>query len=466
MQIPIINGIYTNAAPNFRTSYPRNLQVIPKSTGISDAYLRPADGIVELGTGPGIDRGGISWLGVCYRVMGTKLVNILEDGTTTVLGDVGGTTQVTFDYSFDRLGIASNKKLFYWDGTALTQVTDPDLGVVIDVLWIDGYWMTTDGENLVVTDLNDPYQVNPLKYGSSEVDPDPVVALLKLKNEVYALNRNTIEVFNNVGGSLFPFQVIPGAQVQKGCIGTHACCVHADSIAFMGSGRNEAIAIYLALNGQTLKISTREIDQILDGYTESELSFAVVESRVSDGNNFLLIHLSEQTLCYDSEASKVAQEHVWTTLTSSVVGLGIYRSRNLVWCYNKWLTADPTSTLHGVLLTTISSHYGDTIGWDFGTTIIYNKSAGVIFNQLELVCLSGRVAVDVDPVIWTSYSLDGETWSQERACRVGKRGKRNLRIAWLQQGNMSNWRIQKFRGTSDSHLAMARLEAQLEPLYV
>jgi hypothetical protein len=29
---------------------------------------------------------------------------------------------------------------------------------------------------------------------------------------------------------------------------------------------------------------------------------------------------------------------------------------------------------------------------------------------------------------------------------------------------MQQWRIQKFRGTSDAHLVIARLEAQLEPL--
>jgi len=28
----------------------------------------------------------------------------------------------------------------------------------------------------------------------SEVDPDPIVGLIKLRNEVYVLNRHTIEV--------------------------------------------------------------------------------------------------------------------------------------------------------------------------------------------------------------------------------------------------------------------------------
>jgi hypothetical protein len=242
MQIPILSGIFTDNGPDFRTSYPVNLVPTPKQSGISTGYLRPGDGIVANGTGPGADRGGINWRGELYRVMGTKLVEISSAGVVTILGDVGGPVDelVTFDYSFSELAIASGGRLYYWDGLTLVQVTDPDLGVVLDVVWVDGYFMTTDGEFLVVTELTDPTQVNPLKYGSSEVDPDPVVALLKLRNEVYALNRNTIEVFDNVGGTLFPFQRIDGAQIQKGVVGTFACCVFEETIAFLGSGRNEA----------------------------------------------------------------------------------------------------------------------------------------------------------------------------------------------------------------------------------
>ena len=85
MQIPILNGIYTDEASDFRTSYPRNLIPVPKSQGISQGYLRPADGIVEFGDGPGLDRGGINWDNVCYRVMGTKLVSIDLDGNATLI---------------------------------------------------------------------------------------------------------------------------------------------------------------------------------------------------------------------------------------------------------------------------------------------------------------------------------------------------------------------------------------------
>jgi len=76
---------------------------------------------------------------------------------------------------------------------------------VVDFVWVDGYFFTTDGEFLITTDINNPTSVNPLKYASSELDPDPVNALIKFKNEVYALNRHSIEVFNQHRWYWIPF---------------------------------------------------------------------------------------------------------------------------------------------------------------------------------------------------------------------------------------------------------------------
>lgn len=467
MQIPILNGIYADEAADFRTAYPRNLVPVPKGQGISNGYLRPASGIVAAGAGPGQGRGGINWNGQTYRVMGSKLVRVASDGSVTILGDVGaGSGQVSMDYGFDRLAIAVNKALFYWDGETLARVTDPDLGEVLDVMWIAGYFMTTDGVSLVVTELNDPMSVNPLKYGSSEADPDPVVAVDELRNEAYAFNRYSIEAFQNIGGDLFPFQRIDGAEVPRGVIGTHAYTEYLSTFAFVGSARNEAPAVWLMTAGDSSKLSTREVDQTLEAYTEEQLALCVLEKRVDKGHQHLFLHLPDQCLVYDAAASQITGEPVWFTLTSSIVGNATYRARNLVWCYDRWNCEDPTSTALGTLVDHISSHYGQINGWECNTAILYNEGNGAIINNLELVALTGRVPAGTNPVVWTSYSLDGETWSQERATSAGKLGRRDQRIAWRRQGRIRNWRIQKFRGTSDSHISIARLEAELEPLYV
>jgi hypothetical protein len=86
-------------------------------------------------------------------------------------------------------------------------------------------------------------------------------------------------------------------------------------------------------------------------------------------------------------------------------------------------------------------------------------------HELELVCLTGRIALGANPVIWTRYSDDGVTWSQERATAAGKQGQRRKRIAWRTLGQVASWRIQRFRGDTTAHLSMVRLEAQVEGLF-
>lgn len=468
MQIGALSGIYTDSgAPDFRTSYPRNLIPVAKPQGISQGYLRQAEGLRQFGAaaGPGTDRGGINWNGRMYRVMGTKLVTVDALGNITVLGDVGGSTQVTMDVGFDRIGIASGGNLYYWTGTAFSQNTSPNLLTVKDVKFFGGYWMTTDGSFIVVTNLNDPYTVDPLKYGSLDADPGPIQAVNELRNEVYAFGRYVIAVYQNVGGIGFPFQSVPGALVPKGILGTHTYCSIGDTFVFMGSGRNEAPAIYRMVPADTEKISTREIEQILLGYSESVLAQAVMEVRVDKGQQLVYLHLPDQTWVYDTIGSRMAGEHIWYQLTSSVVGPGIYRGRNLVRCYDKWLCGDPATSNLGQLVDDVSSHYGSVNGWDFGTSVLYNEGNPAILLELELVALTGRVALGPEPVVWTSYSTDGQTWSQERPIKAGSQGNRNKRIAWRNLGRVQHWRVQRFRGTSDTHIAIARIEAKIEAFF-
>ncbi len=467
MKVPILNGIYTDKNADFRTSYPRNMVPVPKETGINTGYLKPADGIKTFADGVGVDRGGINWNGICYRVMGTKLVSVAANGVVTILGDVGSSNMVVMDYSFDRLAINSGTRLYYWKPDApLIQVTDADLGKVYDMLWIDGYFVTTDGEFLVVTELNDPLEVNPLKYGSSEIDPDPIERILKLRNEIHALNRYTTEVFRNVGGSNFPFQRVDGAQSMKGCVGHRAACVVEDVIMMVGGGRNESISVWAVQNGGAQKIATREIDIILSGYSESVLSKVYCETRSDKGHTFFYIHLPDQTIVYDVATSLALQVPVWFTLTSGVGDTGRYRARSFVYAYDKWLCGDPLSYKVGYLTGETSSHYDEPVSWDFGTAIVYNDGMGAIFHSMELVGLPSRAPSTDKSTIWTQYSVDGVRWSVKRYTRVIGRGSLNARIQWLQMGHMQNYRMQRFGGTSDAHMTVARLEATLEPLYV
>ena len=460
MQVPIVSGIYADLKADYRVAYPKNMRPVVKETGLSSGYLRPVDGIVSRGTGPGTSRGAINWNGQHFRVMGDQLCRIAQNGTVTQLGNVGDDGRpVTLTYDFDRLAIASNGDLFYYDESTLTQVTDSDLGTVIDVVWIDGYFMTTDGEFLIVTELGDPFAVNPLKYGSSEIDPDPVVALVKQRNEVYAVNRYSIEVFDNLGGANFPFGRIEGAQVQRGAFGTHCAVAYEQGVAFLGSGIGESPGVFLARKGGSDKVSTREIDEILSEYTEAQLSTAVLEVLLNRGNTLLWVRLPDQTLVFDLTATISMGAPMWHIMTSGTDTP--YRGIDAIWVYDDWWVGDLSTSDVGVLDDTLASHFGVTVPWEFSTIIIYGEGRGAVFHDIELVGLPGRQPPEEDSTITTSYSLDGVTWSADRSILL--RGY-DQRMTWRRQGNMRHYRIQRFQGDSTANLAVARLEITLEGL--
>ncbi len=464
MKIPIIKGTYAHYKnANYGVAYPINMRPIVLDTGISQGYLKPISGIVKIGTGPGRSRGAIVWKGVHYRVMGDTFCKVLKNGETHAVGYLEDDGKpVSMAYSIDKLAIASAKKLYYFDMHTVYEDVNTERKEVLDVVWIDGYFMTTDGKYLVVNNLSGDQNVNVLNYGDSEIDPDPIVALVKLKNEIYAVNRYTIEVFDNTGTSGFPFSRIESAQIGWGALGTHCVTVYESTVTFLGSGVGESPGIFMATAGTISRISTQEIDDMLSNYSEEQLSEVVLETVTYKSQALLWVRLPDKTLVFDLGTSKNVKEHTWYIMNS---GEGRpFRGIDIIWCYDTWQVGDLESSDLGVLSEEVGSHFERVVKWEFSTKVIYNNSKGAIVNSLELVGLPGRVAFGTSPVIDTSYSLDGVMWSQKRSVGIGYRGDRLKRIVWRKQGSFRNFRIQKFSGDSDAYLAVSCIEAELEGL--
>lgn len=462
MRIPIISGIKASEHGDFLTSYPINREPVLKDTGISDGYLACPPGITQVADGFGPDRGGINWNGVCYRVSGTKLIRMSADWLITTLGDVGSGDICLFDYSFDNLMVQSAGNLFYWNEAAgLRQVTDPDLGAVVDVQWIDGYTMTTDGEFIVVTDLNDPMAVNPLRYGSSEESPDPITGLGRMHGEAYVFNRYTIQVIQNVGGNGFPFQTVKTATIPYGCVSARAKCKFLGAYAFCGSQEAAAPGIFLMGSGDANKISSAEVDASLAQLSPDELAAVWLETRANDDEQRLLVHLPNLTWSFSSQVSRRSSVKTWCQYVTGAAEQGAYQGRGIVYCYGKWIVGAPDGRI-GILDPSTAQHFGQDVMWRFDTTLLYNESKGALLNELELIGTPGRG--DADSQVFFSYTKDGETWSMERATSSGKLGERRKRVAWRLGIRGENYMGLRFRGVDGSLMGIARLEAQVEPL--
>lgn len=449
-QVPILSGVMASKSAEFRTSYPINLEPVLTDNRIGKGQLRVAAGATALTTGPGVDRGGTVWNGAHYRVMGTKLVRLDGDALTT-LGEVGGAGYVAFDASFDRLAIASGGALFYWNGQALSQVTDPDLGTVADMLWVDGYFMTTDGSYVVVTELDDPMQVKPLKYGSAEDSPDAIIGLIRVpgSHDTHIIGRYTVQVFQNLGGNGFPFKSVPGATIPFGCVSAAAKCLFGKSFAFVGGTQGEALGVYVAGQGDANKISTREIDKALAGVTD--IAAIRLEGRVYADELRLFVHLPAETWVFLARASERAQEPVWFRCRS---GVGQpYRLRNAVLAGARWIVGDLNSAAIGVLDEMTTSHFGEAAEWRFDAGFIYPGGITVI-HAVELIGLPGRGG---DGAVFLSWTMDGETFGIERALQL-TRGRREQRIAWRPHFRVSRYVGLRFRGFGEALAGFAACE--------
>lgn len=463
MRIPVISGTVMTPQGEFVASYPVNREPFYKQTGISDGYLALPPGIRTVAEpGLGADRGGINWSGVCFRVIGTKLVRVNSTWSIDVLGDVGAGGPCNFDYSFDNLIIRSDTSLFYWNALAgFRRVTDPDLGSVTDVIWADGYTVTTDGKFIIVCDLTDPMSVNPLRYGSSEEHPDPITGLTHIHGEVYALNRYTIEVFQNVGGTGFPFQVVKTAMIPMGCVGPLAKCKYLGSFAFVGGEENGAPGVYIAGAGSAEKLSTQEVDDDLAALSVDDLAKVWLERRTMADDSRLILHLPNRSWGFSSQVSKNSSVKTWCQYVTSTNGIGAYEGRGLVYCYGEWIVGSSTGKI-GVLDRGIAEHYGQQVGWHFDTTLLYNDADRGIVNGIELVGTPGRG--NADSRIFFSYTKDGEVWSQERATSAGLNGQHRKRPSWRPGIRFETYLGLRFRGVDGSVMSIARLECDIEPL--
>jgi hypothetical protein len=167
---------------------------------------------------------------------------------------------------------------------------------------------------------------------------------------------------------------------------------------------------------------------------------------------------------YDANASAAAGEPVWFFLSTGVSGINPYRARNFTYCYGKWLVGDTEDGRLGYVDETVATQYDEVAGWQFDTMLLYNESRGAIVHSLELVGTTGRAAADTDPTVFTSHSVDGLTWSDERQARIGSAGQTAQRVMWRQLGILRNFRSQRFRGANGCPISWARLQAELEPL--
>lgn len=411
VQLPIIRGDKITSDTDYTDFLPLNLTAVAKPILGAAGYLISHDGLTQIATASGADRGGFfdDRRGYHVRVIGNTLYKLVG-GSLEAVGPVFGSKQCSFAYSFNYTAILSDGGVYLYDGATLLPLSDPDLKRPLDMDWIDSYFFYTDGEYIYHSQINDEKLVDPLQFATAEIMPDKSIGVMRTTDNLMAVfGRYSIEYFINQGNEQFAFSRITQKAVSGGICGTHCKVMIGDSIFILGGRKNESPSIHVLQSAMLESVSTRTVDKILATYTEAELSQAVLESRTDKRDQFLIVRLLRHTLLLNLSAAKsIGITEAWSQLTYGVDKLP-WLGRNGVFdpLQNAWIYGSSTGNAYK-LDATSAAQGGEQTEFEVRTPLV--EAANMRIAKVEAHTVSGFGATTTAAL---SVTLEGESYTNE-----------------------------------------------------
>lgn len=460
--LPIANGFYLSdslpiSAQECVNWYPN----IVEAPALAQETLFGTPGKTQLSEGLGtreVNRGSHK-LGILpYFVNGNVLYRLdrtvvgdLETFSTDALGDIEGTGRVSMADNGAQLCIlvpGGKGYIFTTDPDTLVEITDLDFRASGDpqiVRFVDGFFVfTTDSKKFIVSALNDGLAYNALDFGTAESDPDEIVGLAVFNNQLFVAGTQTFEGEQNIGGADFPFQRT-GLFFDVGLSSPFAIVTTNNRMIWLGAGENESPAIWELQGNAPVKISTTAIDSILQGFTEEEISASFAWNYAAKGAYFVAFALPTTTLVYDTVTGRWHERKSQIVDFNGIVTTVRSRINSVVSAYGRVLVGDSQDGRIGHLDPDIFTEYGRNIIRRVATQPFQNNMQSFTVPYLELTMEAGvgNEAVP-DPFIRMDRSLDGKTFKDERARRIGKIGEFGRRTIWRRNGRVARFEVLRF----------------------
>ena len=483
VELPIANGFYRSlslpvSAQDCINFYP----VIPEAPALTQGALFSTPGLDQLATSGDVkqaNRGAHNKAGVPYFVNGDGLYRLNQtidgEGAETfdleLLGKIEGEGAVSIaDNGTQMLVLVPGGKGYIWnedDGTPFQEITDPDFlanGNPQYVVYIDGFFVvTTDTKKFIVSAINDGLNWNALDFGSAEADPDPIVAPIVFKNQLFIGGTQTIEAFQNVGGVDFPF-VRTGLMIQKGIFSANSIINGSNTFAFLGAGIREAASIYAFAGNDVQKISTDAIDSILHNQSIDDLRSMTSWTYALDGAFFIGFRLPSTTLVFDTTAGRWHERKSQITDELNVTSITGLRITRVIAGYGRLLVGDAVDGRVGSLLEETQTEYGRNIIRRFTTQPFFNNNKSISVPELEMTLESGiEPVIGNNPQVRMARSKDGgRTFNDERQRSMGKTGEYNRRAIWRRNGRVGRFECFRFSVSDPVRHAMITMTANIQ----
>lgn len=373
-----------------------------------------------------------------YAVTGSQIVRVANDGTTTVRATLPSSSS-TFDASDNGEQIIFVAGAAAWIFTIATDVVAAVSGFPggETVAYQGGRFLSESGNKIFASDYGAGQTWGGLTFASAEAYSDNVSRLFVYDNVVIAFGERSVEFWQNVGTSPFPYAPV-GTAPQSGLAARWSVAGGSDGVFALLRDASGRLAVCKIAQYAVASVTDNRQSAIFEDMTTvSDARGFVFEAA---GHEFYQITFptSDQTWIYDDETG------VWSRgVTIDGAQLDGYRAitfggRRLIASGVNGALAEvdldvptwaATSTPKGFISRHVSLDYRP-----------------AICPSVELECEAGTgVSGGGDPQVMMQVSRDGgHTWGPERWRGLGAIGNRRQRQVWWRNGTAREWTF-KFR---------------------
>jgi hypothetical protein len=394
-----------------------------------------------------------------YCVAGNGFYHVNSHGAASSLGTVGlGRCDIAKNAT--QIAILVPPHLYVYQNGALTQVTDADFtsrgASKMAVLDNYGGFVEPYSGRFFVCDLANFTVYDALDFATAEGHPDNLVSIESNQRQFVLFGQESIELWDNVGGSGFPFLRVSNGYVENGCAGPDATCAADNTVFWLDTDR-----LARRLEGLTpRRISTDGCEQAWQDYeTVADVN---VHSYTHDGHTFIVYSFPSAgaTWVYDINTGEWHERESY--------GQDRWRAAWVVKCYDKTLVGDTQSGNVGEIHGATYSEWGNPLLREATTGAIPGTSKWSYFDRLELDMDVGKgieTGQGSDPEVMLDVSNDGGlTFTAKTNRKLGRAGEFARSVHWDRLGRAKNGhRVFRFRVSDPVPFVVneGRLQARL-----
>lgn len=408
-----------------------NVYAEPLPAGAKGAIVvRRAPGIASFTSGlVGHGRGLHAMAGQLYAVAGITLYRISASGAVAALGTIAGEGPVFMADNGTQLAISHDGRLSVLEGGVLSLVSDPDLIYPIGAIdFLDNYLIgvregTGQFGSSALADFTD---WDGLDFATAEAAPDPLVSLVTDRRAAVLFGQETTEIWDNVGGTGFPFARVVNGVLELGIAGKHARCKLENTVFWLANDRT-----LRRLDGASpVRVSQHGFERAIREY--ARVDDCELRSYTLDGHLCVSLDFPSEgrTWIYDATTQEFYERE----------GTGTHWDvADVQECYGRVFVQRRSSGQVGTLDAGVFTQWGDLLRAAWTYQPVYSAGNRIAVHELRLGIETGVGNTStVNPRITLEVSTEAGREGTFRALPVrelGRQGKFSQEVRWHRLGS-------------------------------